>query len=42
MIKAKDNNIVDTSHLYDVLLARKRIFINEIQNAMLVHLLKPL
>jgi len=35
IIKAKQNNIVDTSHLYDVLLARSRILITEIQNVML-------
>jgi len=35
IIKAKQNNIVDTSHLYDVLLARNRILITEIQNVML-------
>jgi len=35
IIKAKQNNIVDTSHLYEVLLARNRILITEIQNVML-------
>jgi len=35
IIKAERNNIVDTSHLYEVLLARNRILITEIQNVML-------
>jgi len=35
IIKAERNNIVDTSHLYEVLYARNRILITEIQNVML-------
>jgi len=35
IIKAKQNNIVVTSHLNDVILARNRILISEIQNVML-------
>jgi len=35
IIKAERNNIVDTSHLYEVFLARNRILITGIQNVML-------
>ncbi|KPU81751.1 uncharacterized protein Dana_GF27280, partial [Drosophila ananassae] len=35
IIKAKKNNLVDTPHLYEVLLARNRMLITEIQNLML-------